>query len=625
MNPRRFLLGLLLPLILFSAPSNAQDSLMSATRFQLSESGVLPAETHLQWPEDSVKITDAHHFDLLTRKIPIITRSGNLGGASFNPFAETGSFKLLDDGFNGFDPYLIDPLKNHFMLRNKRYTSINYHLGSRKEQHIRVRHEQVIRPGFVAGLDYGGLGSPGDYYRQLNSVRNFDLFTLYSSRTGIYSLYASYTSNKVLNQENGGIISDSLFENAGSKVDTKTLPVNLKNAQVTYKTRDYLLQQRFRLVKTTAASDTASGKRNTGIFLNQSTWWQRRSHLFESAAASDSSYFDYFYNDSTATYDSSFFNDLNNRLSLQYHWQAGNGRFLEVSAGIANQYSEYFSGDSTAYWSTTSATAGVQSAGPVWGASADLNMGMAGENSGSYMFSATGYYHPDSAALHIGIALCSASLPHTAQEQFYHSNHFIWNRADDNEQRTDVKAFLSIPDNEFSAEVEYLRRKNYIIYHDYDFMPSLQSKPVNLMAARIHYIQQLGRFGFPLQLIVQQSDDDASIPVSPLVFKTGFFYKNRFFKKALNFCAGADVSMASKSFVQGYMPATGNFYVQDQKKTGDYPFIDLYVNMGLGTAILFIKIEHLNSGFSTRDYYAAYHYPMTGRAFKFGVVWNLVD
>jgi hypothetical protein len=622
-NHRRPIILLCL-LLLSAAAAFSQDSLLSATRQRIEASGVLPGVLMSQFPDDSISIFDAHHFDPLTRRVPIMTRTGNLGGASFNPFEARGKVKFMDDGFNRFDPYLIDPLSNRLLMRKRRFTNVNYHLGSRKEQHIRVRHEQVIHPGFVAGLDFGAMASPGDYYRQLNNVRNFSLFSIYSSKSGSYSLYASYTSNRILNQENGGIVSDSVFEDAGGKVDTKTLPVNLDNAQITFKTRDYLLQQRFRLQKFSREADSLSTIETSGLYLTQSTWWQRRSHLFQSVSP-DSGYFEHFYYDSVTTYDSSFYNDLANRLMLVYRQPLGNLTAMEIGAGASHQYVEYSSGDSTAYYSTTSFNGtGSFKAGP-WTTSVDTRIAMSGDFQGSWEGSAGLDYRDTSTKIVASGRFTMADLPHYAHEQFYNSNHFRWSRDSENESRLHAIAKFSIPVKRLGTEVEWLSRKNFITWSGTDFLPVPVDKAVSLLAARVNYVFGISRFAFPVQVVAQTSSDDKIIPVPGFVFKAGFVYKNRFFKEALSLCTGADISMAASSYLHGYNPGAASFYVQQEKKTGNYPYIDVYINLGLGTAILFIKVEHLNSGFITREYYAAHHYPMTGRAFKFGVVWDLVD
>jgi hypothetical protein len=73
------------------------------------------------------------------------------------------------------------------------------------------------------------------------------------------------------------------------------------------------------------------------------------------------------------------------------------------------------------------------------------------------------------------------------------------------------------------------------------------------------------------------------------------------------------------------MPATGIFYLQDIKKTGNYPLIGAFVNLQIKTASIFIRVDHLNAGIGSRTYYGAYGYPLQGRTLKFGVNWTLID
>ena len=37
------------------------------------------------------------------------------------------------------------------------------------------------------------------------------------------------------------------------------------------------------------------------------------------------------------------------------------------------------------------------------------------------------------------------------------------------------------------------------------------------------------------------------------------------------------------------------------------------------------EIDHANAGIGERTYYGAYHYPLPGRTFKFGVRWDLTE
>jgi outer membrane receptor protein involved in Fe transport len=73
------------------------------------------------------------------------------------------------------------------------------------------------------------------------------------------------------------------------------------------------------------------------------------------------------------------------------------------------------------------------------------------------------------------------------------------------------------------------------------------------------------------------------------------------------------------------MPATGQFYLQDEKEIGNYAYVDVFANFRIKTFRLFLKLEHLNAGFTERVYYTVPHYPMPGRTFKFGISWQFLN
>jgi hypothetical protein len=85
------------------------------------------------------------------------------------------------------------------------------------------------------------------------------------------------------------------------------------------------------------------------------------------------------------------------------------------------------------------------------------------------------------------------------------------------------------------------------------------------------------------------------------------------------------VFYTSAYYANAYMPATGQFYIQTEKKYGDYPFIDFFINAQIKTVRIFIKVDHLNSGLMGNYYMLTPHYPMSDRAFKFGISWRFFD
>jgi hypothetical protein len=73
------------------------------------------------------------------------------------------------------------------------------------------------------------------------------------------------------------------------------------------------------------------------------------------------------------------------------------------------------------------------------------------------------------------------------------------------------------------------------------------------------------------------------------------------------------------------MPATGRFYRQDQVRTGNYPFINVFLNIKLKRTRIFVMLDHVNSGIMGYNYYMVPTYPMNARMFRYGIAWTFYD
>ena len=91
------------------------------------------------------------------------------------------------------------------------------------------------------------------------------------------------------------------------------------------------------------------------------------------------------------------------------------------------------------------------------------------------------------------------------------------------------------------------------------------------------------------------------------------------------FQIGFDVFYFSSYYANSYVPALTLFKIQDNVKVGDYPFIDLFINLQVKDVSMFFKIDHLNSGFMGNNFYLTPNYPTNTRAFKFGFNWLFND
>ncbi len=622
----RIIFCLLINLFSFQLSAQTQADSMSTAYFSDFEFA------SYVYRNDSLKTDSLLHtyffFDKLKQKEVYVPVTGNIGSASYRLFDVSASVKPMSSGFDQFLPYEINPVKT-FPMQNveRRFTNINYHIGTKKEQHVFITHQQKIRPWMIAGLDFGALSAPGDFSRTLSRIRNFDIYFGYEAPSQVYRNYISFTSNRVDNQENGGISSDSVFENASS-LNTRTLPINLPNASVFQRTRDYFLKQELNLSRLMQPGDSTelAGKFKSGsLVLNHSIWWNRKSNTFSSVNA-DSSYFSNYFLDSAVTFDSSFYNDLYQLAMLDYSTRpTAAGNSFRLGGGFEYQHVEYETSWSDSIFNIGAAvvTAGFDS--KRLSIALFYSKTVYGDYKETFRSRLGVVYRFGKNNNHVYLDAGAGQFSPAAKEQMYVSNHFIWKNDFNLLEHYDLAAGINFKKLNLILESRSRTRKNFVFYRE-DFLPQTYDEFVAVYEFSVSNIFRLGKFGIDNKIVVSTTSNSDVIPVPDAATFSALYYQNRFFKQVLGFKIGADLRFNTSYNAYGYMPATGIFYVQDEKKTGDYPMAGIFVQLKIKTAAtLFIRVDHVNSGFGERSYYGAYHYPLPGRTFKFGISWDMVN
>jgi len=177
-----------------------------------------------------------------------VSNLGNLGLASENIV-----FKIENDfGFNfgndAFDNYLLTINKAKYYKLYIPYTELFYEMGKRKEQYFTGTHSQNLAKYFNIGLYFRFIHSPGLYVRQKSDDKSFDFNTRFQSKNERYGVLVNYIHDKINVEENGGIKSDSIFEN-NIETDRRLINVNLENAENQIKQSEFIIHQYFYLSK----------------------------------------------------------------------------------------------------------------------------------------------------------------------------------------------------------------------------------------------------------------------------------------------------------------------------------------------------------------------------------------
>lgn len=521
-------------------------------------------------------------------------------------------------------------VENNLYPKEKTQSVLKYTLGSKKTQDFLVSHQQRLTSSVTYNLFFRSGNSEGYYLNQKASDRSFGVNFFISALNKKYFIDLGYESNRIMRNENGGLKNDSLLELSNS-IDSKTLPVNFGNVVNLYKQKDFKLSQKYSFKKSEQATGDSIGSEN-----NDENFLVKHDFIYSlmtSRFIADKYYNDFFENayfDSLITNDSLSVKRMSNAISFNY--QPGkiskNNLELKMLASVAfmhewftfkpydfdtsvNNFSinpfliyqlnkkcklkvsftKHFNDDKENYYSA------------MLGASYDLN------NLWSFEF----YTKAESAKID-WVYL------------YWISNHFIWNNSFDATKMYTISpgVIYRLGKNKISAQLKFEGVEN-ISYFDSFALPQQANKTANITSIFVSHQQSFNKIEVAYDVEYKNTNftEVVRIPRVSIGFMT--CYNIKLFKDALTLKTGFNVRYFSKYYANAYMPATRQFYLQDEKQIGNYPFVNVFVNIEIKRAEVFFRIDHLNEGWSGRNYYEWPHYPAAGRTLKFGLRWIFYD
>ena len=75
--------------------------------------------------------------------------------------------------------------------------------------------------------------------------------------------------------------------------------------------------------------------------------------------------------------------------------------------------------------------------------------------------------------------------------------------------------------------------------------------------------------------------------------------------------------------MNSYNPLISEFNIQNDREYGAFPMLNLFVNFRVKTLRVFLRFEHFNSGFASKnEFYSAPLNPYRDWKIRFGLVWN---
>lgn len=547
------------------------------------------------------------------------------------------------------------------------YSEIRYVMTTiNKEQHLNFRFgRQILQRLFLSFAINSDL-SPGTF-KNNSTLNNYVWINLhYLTKDYRYGVTAYFYRNKLEMKENGGIVNDEDYT-SHTESDNSVIATNLSNATNYVKSLGAGLDQYFNLLPRTTKvriEDEIVPLSNDSLFVDSLVFdtitdsiairyetktrkftlgrichqfdFQRNSLIYNEASPTVAFYqpYDSLLN-TTQTTDSTFVLAFRNTLkwnSLGYQ-KYNDDVPLYVYAGLThgfykiNRY-DYLS-DSTysvKNYNQLSVIGGVI-----------VNLFKSSRITGQAELITLGYQVGDfdikgqwkqfvgTTSKNWGYATFDVEVKRQSANWFetsYTSNHFRWEN--DFKAATYLDLNLKYNYKTYCIGVKQTSISNYI-YFGTDARPTQYDGTFSIREAYLTFYQKLWRFEIEGFASVQKASNEDVMHLPLFMGRLKLAYSQPLFHNAATIQPSITVEYFTKYYADAYMPATRTFYLQNEVKIGNYPFIDMAISIKVKKADIFVIYSNMFLLTGNYDAFIAPHYPMRGSKFFFGVNWRLFN
>lgn len=483
---------------------------------------------------------------------------------------------------------------------------------------------------FNMSIAFKGLRSLGKYINQLSSNGNFRFTFSYNTLNKRYYLNFHFTGQDFLNGENGGITTIDDFESRnGAFANRARLDVYLKDAKSFMKGKRYFVDHNFRINRKKGDNNlfithqfnyenklfefnqvtVPSTVGNTTIYRFGASYFPsnikdqtRYNRMYNKVGAIYENFllgkFHFFIEDFRYNYyyfkilvlDSgtipSSLNDKINTVGGQYDYRKNkwNGKFT-YSNSISNQ--------------------------PMSNFDAKLNYKLNDKNEFVFQYQMLNKI-PD----HI--------------YNLYQSSFVAYNWYNDfkNEKINNIEATAKTQWLDASLQLSSIKDHLYFSNDATDsqqqiISPKQYDKAINYLSVKVSREFKWWKLALDNTVLYQQVDQENDVlNVPQIVTRNSLYFTNYFFKKAMYLQTGFIFNYFTKYYINDYNPVTTEAFVQNQRKVGDFPMLDFFINARIRQTRIFLKAEHFNSKMTGNNFYTAPNYPYRDFMIRFGIVWN---
>ncbi len=483
---------------------------------------------------------------------------------------------------------------------------------------------------FNFSISRKGLRSLGNYQNFISDNSNFRFTTNYHSKSRKYFLRTHYNNQKLFSEQNGGIadVDISNFENGVNQfLDRGVFDPNFENAHNELIGKRFYIDQIYKF-------DRIDSINKNKIQIFNSVLYEEKQYKFQQNSSDD--FFGTAFS-SQEINDKIFLTSLNFDTGLNYNSSLGHFKFgisfRDEKYSLRNfEIGEFIDSSQKITSSRVNLLANFSKELKKTTLSFETNNYLLG-NSQSNLFKSDIKMDLKN-DYQLSFNFLFTNKPTNYNHRLYSSNYINYNWNNDFKNIKTKLIGLDLKLRKFSnISIDYVKVNNLTQFEKiinenlggettHSIFPIQSDGNLELIKVRFSRKINFGKFSVDSKLLIQKSLADDIINLPEIISRNTIYYSSDMFKKALFLQTGLGFKYFSKFYMNGYDPLLSELYIQNDKKIGNFPVIDFFINAKIQQTRLFFKFEHLNSSFTGYNFYSAPNYPYRDFTFRFGLVWN---
>ncbi|MDL2289794.1 putative porin [Paludibacteraceae bacterium OttesenSCG-928-F17] len=533
---------------------------------------------------------------------------------------------------DAYVPYIMKPENVTFYNTKKPFSYVSAKGGGstyRAENEVKFLFTANANKRLNFGTNIDFVHAVGEYRSQATKKLTASLFGSYDGDR--YSGSGAVILNNLSNHENGGIISPADIHGDGATKDILTRMKSNAMSGYRYNTLFYNHSYSLGFNRTIQVREDSTITQFVPVtrFGHIIKLSDERKRYIETPA--DTAFYTNTYYSNSYTSDTAAYRSISNTLSVSIEEEFNKWMQFGLTAYISNDVQSFtIMQDSINLNRVTRSRTKVggvlsKQRGARFRYNINAEFDILGAQAGDFDINANlgGFFKvwKDSVAL-IAKGFIRNESPSFFQEE-YRSNHMRWSNDFKQIFRTHIGGTFSIPTRKFNLDVNVENISNHI-YFDSDGYPRQHVGNIQVLALNLKQDFRLGKMHLDNNVVYQVSSNQDILPLPALSLYHNLYYKDMWFK-LLSVQFGADVRYNTAYYAPAYMPAIGQFTIQDEEKIGNFPVINLYLNFYLKGVRLYVKGYHINSLFTEANYFSMPNYPINPFVLKLGLAWNFYN